>query len=81
MGLEEENTPPPLEEQEDGSDEHLQFYGQAILLSLARIYDALLIQIAQSDDNVAASLQDQHYRGEYLFPKLHPPQNPPPPEK
>lgn len=68
--MKEKFNPPPKGTPKVQSD--IEFYGTAILMSLARIYDALLVQIAQSDDNVAAALQDQHARGAYLFPTIHP---------
>lgn len=64
------NPPPQAPKEGVTLDE---FYGQAILMALARIYDALLIQIAQSDDATAAALQEQHFKGGYLFPTIHPP--------
>lgn len=39
-----------------------------VLMGLARVYDALLTLIAQSDDDTAAMLQDAHAKGYYLFP-------------
>lgn len=76
MGLENEDrepeTPPAL-----GRDEASltldEFYGQAILMALARIYDVLLVQVAQGDEDLAAQLQAQHYAGGYLFPTIFPP--------
>lgn len=62
-----ENTTPAPDEEEMTTEE---FYATSILLSLARIYDALLVQIAQKDDATAASLQEQHINGKYLFPTL-----------
>lgn len=84
MALSRENkfNPPPQAPKDPAPSEPAltldEFYGQAILMALARIYDVLLVQIAQSDEDLAAELQAQHYAGGYLFPTIHPPSDPAP---
>lgn len=61
-GLENEDDIPEMSVEE--------FRHVSMMMALARIYDVLLVQIAQSDDKLAARLQAQHHAGAYLFPTL-----------
>lgn len=62
------NPPPQADKAPEIEEED--FLGTALLMALARIYDVLLVQVAQTDEDTARALQEQHYKGGYLFPIL-----------
>lgn len=77
LGKEDKFNPPPQADkttpeidEEDLSMTSDEFLGTALLMALARIYDVLLVQVAQTDEDTARALQEQHYKGGYLFPIL-----------